>query len=404
MKLEKSDRRLLIWAGVLLLPMIVVVALLSQPEEETTIPISYSAQSKGAKAAFLLLQEIGYRVERWEESPISLPVNPDHTALVLAYPYVAPTSEEKNALQVYLSHGGKILFTGSTVGTFLPKAEIDLEPLPAPAWKNYPPQLLSPLTRGGDIQMSPAGYWKDQSIGTLAYYADEGRPIVVSYKVGKGEVIWWASSVPLTNAAISKSGNMALLLNSLGKPGERQILWDEYFHDAKSTSAGSYLGTPPIKYGLLQCLLVFVALIFTFSRRNGPIRPRPEPSRLSPLEFVQTLGKLYRRAKVVHSALEIPYVRFRAQVTRQLGISSDIRASELAKAVKNRFRYKDDFLEELLQQIETALHNPELPEAQALDLVQRLNQQAQRLKQISTERQENTTHASSVPGAHTRTN
>ena len=43
-------------------------------------------------------------------------------------------------------------------------------------------------------------------------------------------------------------------------------------------------------------------------------------SRLSPLEFVQTLGKLYRRANAVHSALEIPYARFRMLATRQLGI------------------------------------------------------------------------------------
>jgi len=260
------------------------------------------------------------------------------------------------------------------------------------------------LTQGGPIQMSPTAYWKDQSTGALAYYSDQGRPIVVSYKVGNGEVIWWASSVPLTNAAISKSGNMALLLNSLGTPGERQIYWDEYFHDTKATSAGSYLGTPPIKYGLLQCLLVFAALIFTFSRRNGPIHPLPEPSRLSPLEFVQTLGKLYRRAKAVHSALEIPNLRFRAQITRQLGISSDVTTAELARAVKNRFRYQDDSLDELLQQIETALHNPELPEKQALELVQRLNQQTQRLKEISSVRQETTANASSAPGAHARTN
>ena len=56
------------------------------------------------------------------------------------------------------------------------------------------------------------------------------RPIVVSYKVGLGEVIWWGANTPLTNAAIAKSGNMALLLNSLGKPGEVRVFWDEYFH------------------------------------------------------------------------------------------------------------------------------------------------------------------------------
>src|SRR5579884_1815041 len=137
MKLEKSDRRLLIWAAAFILPLIVALAVLSNPEEESSIPSSYSAQSKGAKAAFLLLQELGYKVERWEESPTSLPAEPEHTTLVLAYPFVSPSPEEKNALQIYVSRGGKILITGSTIGTFLPKADVNPEPLPAPAWKEY---------------------------------------------------------------------------------------------------------------------------------------------------------------------------------------------------------------------------------------------------------------------------
>ncbi|HLK08055.1 MAG TPA: DUF4350 domain-containing protein, partial [Candidatus Angelobacter sp.] len=333
--------------------------------------------------------------------------DPAHTVLVLASPFRAPTRDEKNALQLYLSRGGKILATGANVSSYLPDAETDSEPLQAPSPKDYEPQLLTPLTRGGTIQMSPAAYWKGPSTGSLAHYADEGRPIVVSYRVGNGEVIWWGANTPLTNAGISKAGNMALLLNSLGGAGNQahavHILWDEYFH-AESSSVSDYFFDPPLKYGFLQFALVFIALIFTFSRRNGPIHPLPEPSRLSPLEFVHTLGKLYRRANAVHSALEIPYTRFRMLATRRLGLNADIPAAELAHSVKNRLNYKDDSFAELLQQIEAALHNPELTEAGALALVQQLNRHTQNLKLISAERQETTLHADRVPGAHARTN
>jgi hypothetical protein len=130
----------------------------------------------------------------------------------------------------------------------------------------------------------------------------------------------------------------------------------------------------------------------------------PQPSRLSPLEFVNTLGKLYRRANAVHSALAIPYARFRAQAARQLGINQDVPAPDLARALKNRLRSKDDSLAELLQQIEDALHDPELREAQALELVQQLNRHAQNLKLNPMERQETDLHANRVPGAHARTN
>jgi hypothetical protein len=403
MKIESSDRRLLIWAGAFMLVVILALTFLSQDEEESGIPSTYSAQRSGAKAAFLLLQQSGYKVQRWEQSPSDLPVDPAHTVLVLASPFRAPTSDEKNALQTYLDRGGKILVTGRNASIYLSQAKTEDELVPSPINKEYQPQLLTPITRAGAIQMSPVAYWKGLATSSLAHYSADGRPIVVSYKAGLGEVIWWGASTPLTNAAIAQSGNLDLLLNSLGEASDTQVYWDEYFHGEQSSLIG-YAGEPPLKYGLLQTLLVFLALIFTFSRRNGPIHPLPQPSRLSPLEFVSTLGKLYRRANAVHSALAIPYARFRAQAARQLGINQDVPAADLARALKNRLRYKDDSLAELLQQIEYALHNPELREAQALELVQQLNQHAQKLKLNPMERQETDLHANRVPGAHARTN
>lgn len=403
MKIDKSDRRLLIWTGLALLPIIIAVALLSQEEEETVVPSTYSARSRGAKAAYLLLQDLGYKVERWEQSPTELPLDqPEHTIVVLASPFRLPSQEEKNALQKYLSLGGKILETGSSPSLYLPHAETEPERLPAPVGRDYQPQLLTSLTRGGVIQMSPGAYWKDASTAFLTHYADEARPIVVSYKVGQGQVIWWASSTPLTNAAIAKSGNLALLLNSLGQPGSVHVYWDEYFHGYKQSFSG-YFHQAPIVYGLMQCALVFAALVFTFSRRNGPIHPLAPPARLSPLEFVYTLGKLYRRAKATHAALEVPYSRFRLLATRQLGISPDTSAPDLARAVKSRMRYKENDLSGLLEQIEAALRNPALSEAWALELAQRLSLHTQNLKLIPL-KQETTSHADRVAGAFARTN
>lgn len=397
MRIEKSDRRLLTWAALLLLPLIIALALLSQEEEESSVPSTYSAQTRGAKAAYLLLDDIGYKVERWQQSPTELPSDPRGTVLVLAGPYRPPLPQEKNALQLYLSRGGRLLITGANPWMYLPHAEVESEPLPAPKWRPYQPQLLTQLTRAGTIEMSPVAYWKDSSSAYLAHYADEGRPIVISYELGKGEVIWWGASTPLTNAAISKSGNLALLLNSIGQPQDMRVFWDEYFHGYKSSFSG-YLAEKPIFYGLLQCALVFIALLFTFSRRNGPIHPLAEPSRLSPLEFVHTLGRLYHRANAVHAALAVPYARFRMLATRQLGINSDVGAPELARALRNRFRYKDDHLSELLQQIETALHNPELAERGALALAQQLAHYTHSLNQ------EIIAHADRFPGAYARTN
>src|SRR5258708_4525537 len=186
--MDKSDRRLLLGAAAVLVPIMVALALSSRNDEQDSgIPSMYSAQNSGGKAAYLLLQDLGYQVERWERSPSDLPVDAAHTVLVLALPFRPPSQAEKNELQTYLSRGGKILATGATAEMYLPQADTDREPLPSPIGKEYQPQLLTPLTRGGPIHMSPAAYWNKSSTACLVHYSDDGRPIVVSYKVGKVE-------------------------------------------------------------------------------------------------------------------------------------------------------------------------------------------------------------------------
>jgi hypothetical protein len=382
LKLDKSDRRLLLYTAAVLLPVIVATALSTSTEQDSGIPTSDSAQPRGARGAYLLLGELGYTVERWDRSPTMLPAEAANKTLVLALPLHSPSKEEKEALRLFLYRGGRILATGSTSAQFLPDSETEPEPLVMPVGKEYKPQLLTSLTRGGAIRMAPGAYWKEASTVHLVHYADENRPIVVSYKVGQGEVIWWASSMPLSNAQISQAGNLSLLLNSLGDAGSAHVYWDEYFHSEQKT-AWSYFRTRPIFLGLAQGGLVLLALLLTYSRRNGPIYPLHEPSRLSPLEFVETLGGLYRQAKAVRVALEVPYARFRTLATRQLGLKNDIAAADLARAIRNRLGYKDDSLQDLLHAVETALYDPGLQESKALDLAQQLSWHTQRLQLIS---------------------
>ena len=401
MKLAKSDRRLLVWAAVILTPVVIALAIASQPDEDSGVPSSYSAKTKGAKAAFVLLQEAGYDAQRWERSPADLPIESGSAVLVLAGPTDYPSREEREAVERFLDHGGTIVATGMFASFFLPEAKAGGEAFVSPEWKDFQPRNLTRLTRGGPVQMSPDGYWESPSLKYLVHYADGDRPVVVSYKVGKGQVIWWGASAPLTNGGIARSGNLALLLNSMGDPSEVHVFWDEYFHGYRR-SAGSYFSAKPVLLAFAQGALVCLALLFTYSRRNGPIRPWLEPSRLSPLEFVETLGNLYRQANAVQAALEVPYARFRFLTTRQLGLKSDIPAADLARAIRNRLRYRDTGLEQTLQAIEATRYGPELSEAQTLALVQQLSRHAYNLKFISKHEQEIAPHADSVPGTRAR--
>jgi len=396
LNLVKNDRLLLgIICGLVLL-IVLALALASPSDQDSGIASSYLSASSGARAAFLLLQQQGYQVEHWESPPAELPADPN-TILILAGPFVPPTDEERHLLQLYLARGGNVLVTGETAGSYLPRAHIGAEHLPDPNWKQYEPEQITSLTRGGAISMSPLGYWDSSNTEYLVHYAAGGRPIVVSYTFGKGKIIWWASSVPLSNAGISRSGNMALLLNSVGAPGETRVLWDEYFHGYRHT-LGAYLAEPPLLVALAQCALILVGALLTWSRRNSPIHPVVERSRLSPLEFVGTLGNLYRRAHANHSALEIPYLRFRAMAARHLGLATDTPSAELARAIGARFAYDADALQQTLSRIEAAMYDAGLTESQALALAQELNDHAYNLKWISHQPQETISHANRVPG------
>ena len=75
-------------------------------------PSSYSTLRRGGKAAYMLLQQSGYPIERWEHSPKELPKNAEGVLLIIAEPVTFATTEELNAISKFLLAGGSILLAG----------------------------------------------------------------------------------------------------------------------------------------------------------------------------------------------------------------------------------------------------------------------------------------------------
>jgi hypothetical protein len=107
---------------VILLLMSAAAYLRSEDEKGDGHPSSYSNLSHGAKAAYLLLQQSGYLVERWERSPKDLPADAHGILLIVAEPASYPTAEETGAFSRFLLHGGSILAAGLLPDGFVPKA------------------------------------------------------------------------------------------------------------------------------------------------------------------------------------------------------------------------------------------------------------------------------------------
>jgi uncharacterized protein DUF4350 len=389
-----SDRKLLLIGSGLLVLMLTASVILAPPGEEfnSPVPSTYSAQSAGAKAAYLLLSQLHYEVRRWESSPVELNANPVHALLILAEPFQPPSEKERKALASFVKRGGHVLFTGASIRMFFPEANVSENP-PDTAWETFSPSIPNRLTQGAQhVTIQPQVYWGKFGSSQLALYGDIDRAGVVSWRMGDGEILWWAGSTPLTNAGITRDDNLPFFLNALTnrspeKPYE--IYWDEYFHGQRS-SLWSYVAKTSMVWGLLQIGLIAFALLFTFSRRSGPIYVPAEVSRLSPLEYVETLGGLYERAGAASSAVGISYQRFRSLLTRQLGLPSTTPDQELGQAAEGRLGWKEAGIGDLLRRAGDASRAGKLRRYEALDLVEKLEQHAAKLTVRPSTRKEKT--------------
>jgi hypothetical protein len=381
--LSAGDRKLVLIAGGVFLFLVATALILAKgPESAAEIPTTYSVGSGGAKAAYLLLKASGYRVERWEQSPSELS-EAAGTTLILAEPSDAPKTEERNHLRQFVANGGHVIATGAFVGLFLPESGIVPDPLSGMTWKRLSAQSPSSVTHAArEITLAPQAHWRPESFA-VPLYGDGDKQMVVKYKFGKGDVIWWASATPLTNAGLREPGNLEFLLACIGSEPQTRILWDEYFHGYRRSLTAS-IQSSPVKWIFLQFALLSLAILLAYSRRSGPISIPAGETRLSPLEFVRTLGALYKQANAASVAVDICYRRFRYWLTRRLGMASNASVDELERAIGERWNFQDANFSATLRDCESAPYDNTLKPRVALRLVRSLDDYAAKLKLFST--------------------
>lgn len=371
--LTATDRRLLWWAAALLLLLIAGVSVMEPPAARNTSvsPSIYSTSPRGAHAAYLLLRDLGFDLHVWEEPPAMLP-STSNTLLILAEPVEAPTNADRAALLHFVERGGRVLFCGAVVPAFFPDAKVKPPLSGATPWI-LNADLPGVISRGAEhVTMRAQTWWGKIDPSQLRLYSVGDNAGVVSWRIGNGEVLWWASASPLTNAELPQTGNLALFLNSIqgSSPTRTHIYWDEYFHGER-TSLAAYFAKTPLPWGAWQLALAAVLVIFSFSRRSGPIVMPAAVSRLSPLEFVDTMGALYRHASAFSIPVEVSYRNLRLELTQRLGLPAAISDTDLAGAAAERLGADRAEMADALTAA-AAAQRGKLSSRQALALVQRL--------------------------------
>ncbi len=384
--LDPGDRKLLLIAGTILLVLIVATVLLAPSPDEAEgqgITTTYSTTRSGAQAAYLLLKELGYRSERWEKSPTELPPDPEGTILILASPSDFPDKKERDALLAFVRSGGWIVYAGNFPFLFLESGAVAPPSLTRSlslTAETFPAIAPSPFTAGASkITMNATDRWANSDGAQVPLYGEPEEPVVVTWRLEKGRILWWAATTPVTNFGISLDGNLPFFLSCIqairpgSAPGETTVLWDEYFHGYRG-SLWDYFRETPVPWALFQLAFVAVFVLLAFGRRSGPLFAPVTVSRLSPLEFVDTLGDLYRRASAGSAAVRVAYQRFRTRLLRRLALGPSISNMQLDGAVRERLGWKQPGLMDTLQRAERAAREKEVPSSEALKIVQALEQ------------------------------
>jgi len=381
--ISSGDRRILQIAAAAFIALVVLGFMLAPSNTDSETASTYSTASGGAKAAYLLLQELGYHVERWQKPASELKAD-SHTVLVIVDAAVLPDAKQKNAVEKFIAGGGRVITTGIEGAMFLPENSSEFNPEPKGLSKEYDALTPSPITRAAPkITLIPFASWSKST--AIPLYGKKDDVYVAQYAHGQGDAIWLASATPFTNAGIQATGNLEFLLAAIGDKQQTRVLFDEYVHGYGDHSAPEKRH-PLTTALLLQSALLALAALLTFSRRSGPLRPVPPPSRLAPLEFVETLGGLYQQAHAASVAVDVYYQRFQYWMTRRLGLNKNATPEEIARAVRDRWGVKDDAFLGALIAAASARYQPDLPQRQALDIVQKLHEYAVQFKLFPKEK------------------
>jgi hypothetical protein len=189
--LDSGDRKLLIGAAGIVLVLALTAALVGTEGPSPSIyPSSYSAASDGAKAAFLTLQNLGYKTDRWLDPPQGL--GAQDSLFILADPLIPPSRDEWQALRKYVESGGKVLATGYTAGMLLPEAATAGNDTLAVDWKDFPALFPGALTHGASsITLVPVAKWTGTASRYIPLMAPPKRRLRSSISWGMARFCGW---------------------------------------------------------------------------------------------------------------------------------------------------------------------------------------------------------------------
>ncbi|MDO8585699.1 MAG: DUF4350 domain-containing protein [Armatimonadota bacterium] len=293
----------------------------SQEPEKRPHYTSYSSKRSGTKAFFTLLKRLGYRPERAVDDPDSVP--PAAGLLIVEKPTRGYPSFRGRLGRWLRSGGCAIVFLGGEesfqgLGIEASKRAGGRKAFRLRVEPAYAAGVRRLDLRSGDRLYAEQGW---------SVIAGDSQGVIAAEKpIGKGRIIVVSDPWIASNSEIGKSDNAVFLVNLISarvNKGEA-VVFDEY-------SQGYAVPKTPLgvlphawKFALVQIALAALLAVYSAGRRFGSVNAAVEGrSRRPAHEYVQAMGRLYRKADAGRAAFEIIYDAFWADLCVRLSIPAD---------------------------------------------------------------------------------
>jgi hypothetical protein len=339
---ERDDPIARLWwsvpaAAILLL--IVLASLLGHEMDPITQGTSYDASNSGFRAAYLLLEGLGYPVERSK--------HPSGGAARLVLSPAASSPKDARALHDWVTEGGLVVLADDSGAFFkdmnlaFDVKKLDSDPDEQPASGGGAAHLA-----GGDVQVS----WPGHEGRVWARIGDE--PAITIYAHGRGE-IWLLNRPKLFTNKLLREADNAILLSRLAdellaeKSGS--LAFDEFVHGMRDRpGVAELLLRPPATWMTLQCLVLMAVLLWHYMPRFGTLRSLLPPSRRSKEEFLDAMASLLDRKADYDEAYRTARNDLAREIERELGLAQATRPDTLAHEAALRRPVREDLLGRLL--------------------------------------------------------
>ncbi|HEU4876172.1 MAG TPA: DUF4350 domain-containing protein [Pyrinomonadaceae bacterium] len=388
---------------------------------------TYHAGPTGTRALHDLLNESGYKVIRWRETPDKLLGESGklvNTFVVIGRTKIEFTGDEAKSLREWVWRGGRLVLIDRKVDRALaaqsegwgvraleftyPSFEDDpgdtaqmtkdvtaMQPVQPTVLTNtiqsvMPSRFASrvQIIVRGDQDIVEDDFSKDSetelshddleaahSPAPVVHIGNREGALLVDYAYGAGRIVVLSDPYIVTNSGIKLNDNLQLAINALGG-GRGLIAFDEY-HQGRGVTQNafaSYFAGTPVLALAAQIVLVILLILWTNARRFGRPLPLPHVDRRSSLEFVASMAELQERSRAFDLAIENIYTRTRRVLARYAGMDYNSSRSEIATRVAARSNIDGQKLETLMRQCEEAINGAPISWRQSLDLVRRLRE------------------------------